>query len=82
MVDFRLGDADAAVCTSAMYAQHLLEGSPNGDFYLLRATYTTYLRHTPEGWRIEGMETEGRWEEGNLTAVDEAIQRTRRARSG
>lgn len=80
VIVFDAVDPDAAVCTSAMYAQHLLEGSPNGDFYLLRALYTNYLRRTADGWRIEGIDTEGRWEEGNLTAVEEAIQRTRAAR--
>ncbi|MBA8793440.1 hypothetical protein FHX74_001045 [Friedmanniella endophytica] len=73
-------DPDRATCTSAMYAQHELPGSPNGEFYLLRAIYTDFMRRTDEGWRIEGIDTENRWEQGNLTAVDEAIARTRAAR--
>jgi hypothetical protein len=81
VISFAEDDPDGAVCTSAMYAQHLLEGSPNGDYYLLRALYTNYLRRTADGWRIEGIDTERRWEEGNLTAVDEAIQRTRSSRA-
>ncbi len=82
VITFDAADPDLATCVSAMFAQHLIQGSPNGDFYLLRAIYTNYLRRTSEGWRIEGIETQRRWEEGNLTAVDEAIQRTRSARSG
>ncbi|GAA2756732.1 nuclear transport factor 2 family protein [Actinopolymorpha rutila] len=82
VITFDTADPDLATCVSTMYAQHLIQGSPNGEFYLLRAIYTNHLRRTSEGWRIEGIETERRWEEGNLTAVDEAIQRTRRGRSG
>jgi hypothetical protein len=80
VITFDGDDPDAAVCVSAMYAQHQLEHSPNGDFYLLRAIYTNHMRRTPEGWRIERIDTERRWEAGNLTAVEEAIQRTRSRR--
>ncbi|HUX50384.1 MAG TPA: hypothetical protein VMW73_06270 [Spirochaetia bacterium] len=34
------------------------------------------MRRTPDGWCIEGIDTENRWEEGNLTAVDEAVERS------
>jgi hypothetical protein len=76
VIEFDENDPDRAVCTSSMYAQHLLKGSTNGEYYLLRAIYTDYLRRTPDGWRIEGIDTENRWEEGNLTAVEEAIERS------
>ena len=77
VITFHETDPDTATCVSAMHAQHLLEGSPHGTFYLLRAIYTNHLRRKSDGWRIEGIETERRWEEGNLTAVEEAIERTR-----
>jgi len=32
-------DPDCAVCISSTYAQHLLKGSPNGEFYLSQAIY-------------------------------------------
>ena len=82
VIEFDPDDPDRAVCTSAMYAQHLLEGSPNGEYYLLRAIYTNYMRRTPDGWRIEGIETEKRWEEGNRASVEEAIERSRAAGTG
>jgi hypothetical protein len=75
LVTFDDGDPDLAVCTSAMYAQHLLPGSPNGDFYLLRAEYRDVMRRTAGGWRIAGMSRSNSWEEGNLGAVDEARAR-------
>ena len=40
LVAFDEQDPDRAICTSYMYAQHYLEGSPNGDFYLARGFYT------------------------------------------
>jgi hypothetical protein len=76
VIEFDPESPETAVCTSSMSAAHRLEGSPNGEFYLLRALYTNYMRRTPDGWCIEGIDTDHRWEEGNLTAVDEAIQRT------
>lgn len=81
VITFDADDPDRAVCTSAMYAQHQLVGSPNGEDYLLRAIYTNHLRRTDRGWRIEGIWTERRWEDGNLTAVQEAVQRTRSERA-
>jgi hypothetical protein len=80
VIEFHAGDPDRAVCISAMYAQHLLRDSPNGEFYLLRALYTDHMRRSDQGWCIEGIDTERRWEEGDLSAVEEAIQRTRDAR--
>ncbi len=80
VIEFDFADPNRAACVSAMYAQHLLRGSPNGEFYLLRAIYTDHMRRTDQGWCIEGIDTERRWEEGNLSAVDEAIQRTRAAK--
>jgi hypothetical protein len=79
VIEFDPDDPDRAVCISSMYAQHLLEHSPNGDYYLLRAIYTDYMRRTSKGWRIEGIDTRNRWEEGNLAAVDEAIERSKAA---
>jgi len=76
VIEFDEKDPDHAVCVSSMYAQHLLKGSPKGEFYLLRAIYTDYMRRTSDGWCIEGSDTENRWDEGNLMAVEEAIERS------
>jgi hypothetical protein len=77
LITFDEGDPDRAVCESDMFAQHFLAGSPHGEFYLLRARYADQMVRTPEGWRIESITTWNRWEEGNLTAVAEAIERVR-----
>lgn len=71
--------SDRATCASDMYAQHLLEESSGGTYYLLRARYTEDLIRTPDGWRIRSITTTDRWEEGNLNAVAEAIERVRQA---
>jgi hypothetical protein len=70
-------DSDRATCEFDMFAQHRLEESPAGTYYLLRARYTEELIRTPDGWRIRSIITSNRWEEGNLDAVAEAIERVR-----
>lgn len=42
LIEFSDADQDRAVCHSYMYAQHVLEGSPGGEFYLLRGSYTSH----------------------------------------
>jgi hypothetical protein len=59
-----------------MYAQHLLRGSANGEYYLLRGSYTNYMRRTEDGWRIERIIQYRSWEDGNTGAVAEAIARS------
>ena len=80
VVGFDPSDADRAVCESDMYAQHLLHESPRGTYYLLRARYRNELVRTPDGWRIEAITTTNRWEEGNLHAVEEAMERVARSK--
>ena len=79
IIEFDDNDVDRATCYSYMYAQHLLEGSANGDFYLLRGSYTNRVVRTTDGWRIEGLIAHVGWEEGNLTAVAESAARVRAA---
>ena len=77
LISFDENDPDRAVCDSYMYAQHLIADSPNGEFYLLRAWYRDHLVRTSDGWRIERIDSRQRWEDGNTTAVTEAIERVR-----
>lgn len=77
VVTFDPNDRDQAICAFDMFAQHLLETSRAGTYYLLRARYAVGLTRTPDGWRIESITTTNRWEEGNLNAVAEAIERVR-----
>ena len=53
VIEFSDADPDRARCHSCMYAQHDLEGSAGGDFYLARGSYASDLLRTPDGWRIE-----------------------------
>ena len=76
VIEFDASDPDRAICYSYMYAQHLLRGSGNGEFYLLRGSYTNHMLRTPEGWRIERIIQHRSWEYGNTSAVTEAIART------
>jgi hypothetical protein len=76
VIEFDAADPDRAICHSYMYAQHLLRGSADGEFYLLRGSYTNHMLRTPEGWRIERIIQHPSWECGNTSAVAEAIARS------
>jgi hypothetical protein len=76
VIEFDASDPDRAVCSSYMYAQHLLRGSDNGEFYLLRGSYTHHMLRTADGWRIERIIQHRSWEYGNTSAVAEAIARS------
>jgi len=77
VVTFDPTDPDRATCESDMYAQHHLDASDGGPYYLFRARYSELMTRTPSGWKIQSITTTNRWEEGNLNAVAEAIQRVR-----
>lgn len=76
VIEFDASDPDRAICHSYMYAQHLLHGSANGEFYLLRGSYANHMLRTPQGWRIERIIQHRSWEYGNTSAVAEAIARS------
>jgi hypothetical protein len=78
VVTFDPGDPDRATCDSDMYAQHFLEESAGGTYYLLRARYSDLMTRTANGWKIQAITTTNRWEEGNRNAVAEATERVRR----
>jgi hypothetical protein len=59
-----------------MYAQHLVRGSGNGEFYLLHGSDTNHMLRTAQGWRIERIIQHRSWEYGNTNAVTEAIARS------
>ena len=77
VVTFDSSDPDTATCESDMFAQHFLEDSIGGAFYLLRARYSEQMIRTQEGWKIRSIATSNRWEDGNLDAVAEAMERVR-----
>jgi hypothetical protein len=76
VIEFDARDPDRAICHSYMFAQHLLEGADNGDFYLLRGSYTNHMLRTSDGWRIERIVQHRSWEYGNRNAVTEAMARS------
>jgi hypothetical protein len=46
VIEFDASDPGRAICHSYMYAQHLLRGSENGEFCLLRGSYTNHMLRT------------------------------------
>ena len=77
LIEFDEADPDRAVCHSYMYAQHRLDGSAGGDYFLLRGYYVNGMRRTADGWRIEAIANRGTWVDGNENAVAEAAARPR-----
>jgi hypothetical protein len=65
-----------------MYAQHYLEESEGGDFYLARGSYANHLVRTPAGWRITSLVQHASWADGNLGAVAESRPLSGRAGYG
>jgi hypothetical protein len=76
VIEFDDNDSDRAICFSYMYAQHYLEGSEGGDFFLLRGSYTNHMLRTSDGWRIERLIQHVGWSDGNQNAVTEATARS------
>ena len=76
VIEFDDNDSDRAVCYSYMFAQHLIKGSGNGEYYLQRGSYTNHMLRTADGWRIERIIQHRSWEYGNKNAVTEAIARS------
>lgn len=76
VIEFDDNDPDRATCYSYMYAQHYLEESERGDFFLLRGYYTNHMLRTADGWRIESLRQHVSWSEGNRNALVEATARS------
>jgi hypothetical protein len=76
VIEFDPNDTSRAICHSYMFAQHLIRGSDNGEYYLLRGSYTNHMLRTGDGWRIERIIQHRSWEYGNKNAVTEAIARS------
>jgi hypothetical protein len=67
---------DEAVCTSYMFAQHLLRGAPGGDTFIMRGSYTNVLaRREGGGWEINSMTQHFSWGEGNEDIFETSQER-------
>jgi hypothetical protein len=82
LIEFSEAEPNRAVCYSYMYAQHVLEGSPGGEFYLLRGWYANHVVRTQDGWRIDQLIQHVAWQEGNTNAITEAGERNTAAHYG
>jgi hypothetical protein len=57
---------DEAVCSSYMFAQHLIRDVPEGDTFIMRGSYTNVLqRKQGGGWEINRLTMHFTWGEGN-----------------
>ena len=62
-------DGDTATSTAYFQAQHVREGTPDGDLYAIAGTYADAWVRTPDGWRIESRTQTYNWRSGNRDVV-------------
>lgn len=65
VIEFDDHDPDRAICISYMYAQHHVDATENGEFLLLRGSYTNHMVRTADGWRIERLIQHISWREAH-----------------
>ena len=58
-------NGDTATCRCYLQAQHTLEGTEDGDNYIVAGRYEDELIRTPDGWRITHRTLIGDWTDGN-----------------
>ena len=56
---------DEATISSYFHAQHVLEGTPGGDWYIVAGTYTDRAVRTAAGWKLAERDVTAQWTEGN-----------------
>ncbi len=61
------GDEATAECY--LISQHIRQGTPGGDHYLLGGRYTDRVVRTPAGWRIAHRTLHRMWTTGNRDVV-------------
>jgi len=62
-------DGDDARCRCYFQAQHVREGTPGGDKYLVAGAYTDRVVRQPEGWRIAHRALDVMWTDGNSAVL-------------
>jgi ketosteroid isomerase-like protein len=68
-------DGGTAKSSCYLQAQHVFEGAPGGDHYLVGGTYVDELVRTPEGWRIKHRTLHASWMSGNPGVFEAAAER-------
>lgn len=62
-------DGDGATSSCYLQAQHVREGTPGGDTYVIAGRYTDRVVRTPDGWRLAHRRLETWWTGGNPAVV-------------
>ena len=58
-------DGDTATCRCYLVGQHIKQGPPGGEHFIMSGTYSDRLARTADGWRITERSLEILWTEGN-----------------
>jgi hypothetical protein len=62
-------DGDEATADCYLISQHIRQGTPGGDHYLLGGRYSDRVVRTPAGWRIAHRTLHRMWTTGNRDVV-------------
>lgn len=62
-------DGDEATANCYLISQHIRQGTPGGDHYLLGGRYSDRVVRTPAGWRIAHRTLHRMWTTGNRDVV-------------
>jgi hypothetical protein len=68
-------DGDRATATCYFHAQHVFNGAPGGDTYIVAGTYSDVLARDHGGWRITRRTLSPSWTEGNPDVFTAAAAR-------
>jgi hypothetical protein len=66
---------DRATSTCYFQAQHVFQGAPGGDTYIVAGTYSDVLTRGDDGWRIAHRTLTPSWMQGNPEVFAEAAAR-------
>lgn len=68
-------DGDRATSRCYLHAQHVFEGAPGGDQFIVAGTYIDELERRENGWRIVKRGLEASWVAGNPEVFTAAAER-------
>lgn len=72
-----VADGDRAELTMYLQAQHLLRGAADGELFTIGGYYRDRLVRADGGWRLEAVQLNVLWTDGNAALMAEAVARGR-----
>ncbi len=67
-------DGDTATHRCQLHSQHVRDGLPGGDNFIVGGYYQDQMVRTPDGWRIQHRVMQQTWTAGNPAVVQRSAQ--------